>query len=84
MELHNFMIRDPDIEIGLTKITSFIWYSWFTVIIYRYICNKLLILSNALLRITIHSDYAHPMFPYRVRMWFCCIFIYAMAKGKVI
>ena len=32
MELHNLRIRDPDIEIGLTKITLFIWYSWFTVI----------------------------------------------------
>ena len=31
-ELHNFRITDLDIEIGLTKITSFIWYSWFTVI----------------------------------------------------
>ena len=46
---------------------------------YRYICDKLFILSNALLWITFHLDYAYPMFPYRVRMLFCCIFIYAMA-----
>ena len=79
MELHLFRIRYPAIEVELTTITSFIWYSWFTVIdtfVYT-------VLYCQMPWITFHSDYTHPMFPYQVRMSFYCIFIYAMALCHV-
>ena len=57
---------------------DYIIYLVHLVYCFRYICNKLFILSNALLWI-IYLDYAHPMFPYWVRMLFWWIFIYAMA-----